>query len=183
MAVTIFLLPGWAFANPINEITQGTLVAKDLKTGLHAELPRLSTDVEINVTGPIARAHVTQRFSNPSDQWTEALFAFPLPENAAVDTLHMVIGGRTVVGKIKEKDEARKTYEAAKASGQRTALDEQHRPNIFSAAVANIPPMVRLKSGLSISISWSGRIIASVSAFLWRLRLGTSQNGSFRRLK
>ena len=140
MAVTIFLLPGWAFANPINEITQGTLVAKDLKTGLHAELPRLSTDVEINVTGLIARAHVTQRFSNPSDQWTEALFAFPLPENAAVDTLHMVIGGRTVVGKIKEKDEARKTYEAAKASGQRTALVEQHRPNIFSAAVANIPP-------------------------------------------
>lgn len=140
VAFTVFLIPGWVFANQINEVTQGTLVAKDPKTGLHAELPRLSTDVEINVTGALARTNVTQRFANPSNQWTEALYAFPLPENAAVDTLHMVTGGRTVVGKIKEKDEARKTYEATKASGQGTVLVEQHRPNIFSTAVANIPP-------------------------------------------
>jgi len=156
IAALVFLFPGWALANPVNNTTQGTLFVKHPGTDLHTELPQLSTDVEINVTGPIARTHVTQRFSNPSDQWTEALYAFPLPQNAAVDTLHMVIGGRTVVGKIKEKDEARKTYEAAKASGQRTALVEQHRPNIFSAAVANIPPNgeVEIKIEYQQKLEW-----------------------------
>ena len=52
----------------------------------------------------------------------------------------MVIGGRTVVGNIKEKDEAKKTYEAATALGQRIALVKQYKPNNSSAAVANIPP-------------------------------------------
>ena len=115
-----FLWPILVFAKAEDGFSQGTLVAHDPVTVSRSELPRLSTNVEINVTGPIARARVTQHFANPSDQWTEALYAFPVPENAAVDTLHMIIGDRVVVGEIKEKGEARKVYEEAKTAGHQT---------------------------------------------------------------
>jgi Ca-activated chloride channel family protein len=149
-----FLWPISAFSKQIDAVSQGTLIAHDQVTGLRSELPRLSTKVEINVTGPIARARVTQRFVNPTDNWTEALYAFPLPENAAVDTLHMVIGDRVVVGEIKEKGEARKVYEEAKTAGKQTALVEQHRPNLFSTGVANIPP----KGNVEIKIEYQQRL-------------------------
>src|SRR5690606_37218938 len=43
-------------------------------------------------------------------------------------------------GEIREKAQARATYEAAAAAGQRASLVEQNRPNLFSTAVANIGP-------------------------------------------
>ncbi|MGE0255784.1 MAG: marine proteobacterial sortase target protein [Alphaproteobacteria bacterium] len=102
--------------------------------------PLLATDYDITVSGPAARTRVTQRFTNPTDRWVEGVYVFPLPEKAAVDTLTMVIGTRVVVGEIKEKVAARRTYEEAAAAGQRASLVEQHRPNVFSTSVANIGP-------------------------------------------
>jgi len=68
-----FLWPVSAFSKQVDAVSQGTLIAQNPETGIKSELPRLSTKVEISVTGPIARARVTQHFTNPSDQWTEAL--------------------------------------------------------------------------------------------------------------
>ena len=72
------------------------------------EAPLVGTDVDLVVSGPTARARVTQIFHNPTDGWVEAVYVYPLPEGGAVDTLKMVIGERIVVGDIKErKDRAR----------------------------------------------------------------------------
>jgi Ca-activated chloride channel family protein len=102
--------------------------------------PLIATEVEIRVTGHVARAKVTQRFSNPHAEWYEGVYVFPLPERAAVDRLRMTIGERVVEGEIREKEQAKRTYDAAKAAGRRAALLEQERPNIFTSSVANIGP-------------------------------------------
>jgi len=104
------------------------------------EAPLVATDVDLVVSGPTARARVTQVFHNPTDGYVEAVYVYPLPEGGAVDTLKMVIGDRVVVGEIHDRDKARAAYEQAKAAGQKTALMEQERPNIFTNAVANIGP-------------------------------------------
>ena len=52
----------------------------------------------------------------------------------------MVIGDRVVVGDIKERQQAKAIYEQAKQNGQKAALTEQERPNIFTNSVANIGP-------------------------------------------
>src|SRR5437016_2961124 len=52
----------------------------------------------------------------------------------------MVIGDRVVVGDIKERQQAKTIYEQAKRNGQKAALTEQERPNIFTNSVANIGP-------------------------------------------
>jgi Ca-activated chloride channel homolog len=113
-----------------------------LKTGGegYTDAARLGIDVDVTVSGPTLRARVTQVFRNTTKDWVEAIYVYPLPDGGAVDTLKMVIGDRFVVGDIKERQQARVIYEQAKQNGQKAALTEQQRPNIFTNAVANIGP-------------------------------------------
>ena len=121
------------------EMRAGSLLLKTTDDR-YVEAPRVGTDVDLTVSGPTARARVTQIFQNPTSGWVEAVYVYPLPEGGAVDTLKMVIGDRIVIGDIKEKQEAKQIYEQAKAAGHKAALIEQERPNIFTNSVANIGP-------------------------------------------
>ena len=124
----------------LGDVESGALLLNSTEPGKYVPAPLLATDVKIDVTGPIARTRVTQQFINPGDGWVEGKYVFPLPENSAVDTLKMVIGDRVIEGRIKEKEEARRVYEEAKADGRKASLVEQQRPNVFTNSVANIGP-------------------------------------------
>ena len=106
----------------------------------YADASRLGIDIDLTVSGPTVRARVTQIFRNPTQNWVEAVYVYPLPSGGAVDTLKMVIGDRVVVGDIRERQQAKAIYEQAKQNGQKAALTEQERPNIFTNSVANIGP-------------------------------------------
>ncbi|WP_244513138.1 MULTISPECIES: marine proteobacterial sortase target protein [unclassified Ensifer] len=123
-----------------NDVGTGALLFPSKEPGYFVEAPRLATDVEIDVNGPIMRTRVTQRFENPSKGWVEGTYVFPLPEDSAVDTLKMQIGDRFIEGQIKPRQAAKEIYEQAKAEGKKAALLEQQRPNIFTNQVANIGP-------------------------------------------
>src|SRR5262249_14492622 len=70
----------------------------------------------------------------------EAVYVFPLPHDAAVYDLEIRIGNRVIRSVIKEREEAKRTYDAAKSEGKRAALVQEERPNIFTASVANLIP-------------------------------------------
>ncbi len=123
-----------------NETEFGTLLFESTTPGYYVKAPLVATDVVMDITGPIARTKVTQRFTNPSKGWVEGKYVYPLPEDAAVDTLRMQIGDRFIEGQIKEKGKAKIIYETAKAKGYKASLVEQERPNIFTNSVANIGP-------------------------------------------
>ena len=124
----------------LSDIADGTLAFKSSEPGWYVPAPRLATHVEMEVAGPIVRATVTQRFENPSEGWVEGRYLFPLPEDAGVDGLRMMIGDRLTEGEIQERALARATYERARAEGRRASLVEQERPNMFTTSVANIGP-------------------------------------------
>lgn len=124
----------------INDVRDGSLLFKTNRAGRYIKAPMVSTDVKMKVAGPIIRTTLSQTFQNNSDEWVEGVYVFPLPEKAAVDRLRIVVGGRFIEGKIKEKKQAKKIYETAKAEGKKASLVEQLRPNMFSASVANIGP-------------------------------------------
>jgi Ca-activated chloride channel family protein len=126
------------------EVTQGALRIVD-KDGGVVECPLKHTDVVADVSGFIARVRVTQTFHNPTKEKIEAVYVFPLPHEAAVDEMTMVLGERKIVGLIKRRLEARQIYEAALAAGQTAALLEQERPNIFTQSVGNIEPGQEVK--------------------------------------
>jgi Ca-activated chloride channel family protein len=123
-----------------DDMHTGSLLLKTTDGGKFLEAPRLKTDVAITVTGPTARAVITQRFENPSDKWVEGVYVYPLPQNSAVDTLKMQVGDKFLEGKVKERVEARQIYEKAAAEGVKATLIEQQRPNMFTNSVANIGP-------------------------------------------
>jgi len=99
-----------------------------------------STEVEIEVTGLLARTTVTQRFTNHTDGWVEGRYVFPLPEGAAVDALRVTIGDRVIAGEVREKADARQVFERAREQGRSAGLVEQHRANLFSTTLTNIAP-------------------------------------------
>src|SRR6185436_12988695 len=102
--------------------------------------PAVGTAIEVRVTGIVARAKVTQIFTNPTPGWVEGIYVFPLPDGAAVDTLRMTVGGRVLTGKVREKQQAAVEYEQAKQEGRRASLLELQRPGVFTTAVANLGP-------------------------------------------
>jgi Ca-activated chloride channel family protein len=120
-------------------VTEGTLLFRAAE-GTAVPAPLLATDVDLRVTGPIARAVVRQEFVNPTAAWVEGVYVFPLPEDAAVDHLRLRVGDRVLEGVIRERASAKATYEQAKREGRRAGLVEQERANIFTTSVANIAP-------------------------------------------
>ncbi len=118
----------------------GALQVVHPEKGIVGECPLKHTDVKAEVSGFLARVVVTQQFENPFKDKIEAVYTFPLPQNAAVDDMTMRVGGRTVRGRIKPREEARAIYDAARAAGNVTSLLDQERPNIFTQSVANIMP-------------------------------------------
>jgi Ca-activated chloride channel family protein len=118
----------------------GALILHPSGGGADRPAVRLGTHVEVIVTGAIARTRVVQAFRNTGKSWAAATYLYPLPEDGAVDSLKMVIGQRIVVGEIRRREEAAQIYEQAKARGQKAALVEEERPNMFVNKVANVAP-------------------------------------------
>ncbi len=100
----------------------------------------INTDVDMQISGLVARVSVKQEFRNEGSEWVEGVYVFPLPDKAAVDRMRMHIGDRFIEGEIREKEQAKKEYEQAKQAGKKTSLVQQQRANLFTTQVANVAP-------------------------------------------
>jgi Ca-activated chloride channel family protein len=122
------------------DVQSGTLYLKSSPDAEAAEALRVTTAMQAQVTGNVARVRVTQTFSNSGKDWVEGLYVFPLSADAAVDELVMTVGERTIRGEIQEKAQAQANYAQARSEGKRASIVDQERPNLFTTAVANIAP-------------------------------------------
>jgi Ca-activated chloride channel family protein len=129
--------------------TQGALQVLDVTGKPKAICPLKHTSVKAEISGFISRVIVTQEFENPFKEKIEAVYTFPLPQNAAVDDMTMLVGDRTVRGRVLRREEAQAVYEAAKTGGKVASLLDQERPNIFTQSVANIMPGEQIKITIS----------------------------------
>ncbi len=121
-----------------NKAQSGSLLWK-MREG-YTTATTINTDVELKISGLVARVSVRQEFRNEGSEWVEGVYVFPLPDTAAVDRMRLHIGDRFIEGEIREKEQARKEYEQAKQSGKKTSLVEQQRANLFTTQVANVAP-------------------------------------------
>ncbi|MBT8345826.1 MAG: VIT and VWA domain-containing protein [Desulfofustis sp.] len=102
--------------------------------------PLKDTRVEVSISGVIAAVTVRQVYSNMGGVPINGKYIFPGSTRAAVHGMKMTIGERVIRARIKEKDQARKAFKAAKQQGKNASLLEQQRPNVFSMEVANVMP-------------------------------------------
>ncbi len=104
------------------------------------QLPLKSTAADVRVAGVIADVRVTQVYQNEGKKTLEAVYVFPASTRASVYGMKMTIGERTIIAKVREREQARREYEQAKKEGKSASLLEQKRPNVFQMNVANILP-------------------------------------------
>ena len=142
--VTLTAIIFWPVQSTVSaapEVTAGSLGIVGKNGAITGSCPLRHTDVRGAISGFIARVNVTQQFQNTASQKIEAVYTFPLPENAAVDDMTIQIGTRTVRGVIRKREEARAIYEHAKQTGHITALLDQERPNVFKPVAGRRIPI------------------------------------------
>lgn len=139
------ILAGWAKGGQQDEaasprVGEGCLLYRSPVSGRFESVPLVHTDVALDVRGLAVAATVTQQYVNNTNEPLEAVYVFPLPHDAAVYDLEIRIDNRVIRSVIREREEAKRVYEAAKSEGKRAALVEEERPNIFTTSVANLMP-------------------------------------------
>ncbi len=131
--------------------SSGVVYAWSTNSAQRLFLPLKKTDVRLEMVSGLLTATVSQRFVNDTAFPLEAMYIFPLPPDAAITDMEMRIGDRVIRSVVQEKAEAKKTYEAAKAAGKKTALLEASRPNVFETSLANFMPGETVDIVLSFS--------------------------------
>lgn len=103
-------------------------------------LPLKATQVEVRISGVMADVTVTQTYRNEGQRAIEAKYVFPGSTRAAVHGMSVRLGERLITAQIREKQQARVEFDAAKKEGKTAALLEQQLPNVFQMQVAHILP-------------------------------------------
>jgi Ca-activated chloride channel homolog len=103
-------------------------------------IPVRRTSIRASAAGSFASVDVEQLFVNPYDEPIEAAYAFPVPAGASLVEMTMRVGDRTMKGEIRERKEARASFEDAVLQGRRAALVEQSRRGVYGTRVGNVLP-------------------------------------------
>jgi len=152
--------------NFLDTISTGVLFDNPASVGETIELvsSRLSTDA----VGIVASSQLTQTFTNNSEvAIKEAIYAFGLPDQAAVYRMRLRIGQRLIESEIREKEQARMIYDNARLAGKKASLLQQHRPNLFTTRISHIPP----GESVQVEIFWQQPIRYDKGIFELRLPL------------
>jgi Ca-activated chloride channel homolog len=112
-------------------------------------LPLEAMDVHGRIDGLLAHVAIAQTFVNTRSEPVEATYIFPLPDRAAVTDFRMEVNGRVIDGVLQERAAARKAYDEAIEAGQRAAIAEEERPEVFTMRVGNLMPGERATVRLS----------------------------------
>lgn len=98
-----------------------------------------TVDATTTIEGQIATTLVHQVFKNEMNATVEAVWLFPLPENAVVVELLYEFNGKWYKGAIKERAEARQEYEERIRWNLDPALLEYMGDNLYRLSIAPIP--------------------------------------------
>uniref|UniRef100_A0A671SV19 Poly [ADP-ribose] polymerase n=1 Tax=Sinocyclocheilus anshuiensis TaxID=1608454 RepID=A0A671SV19_9TELE len=120
--------------NPLEEMNAGLLDSSGQKLPLHA------VNVRCKLMDLLCQVIIFQTYTNQSAVPIEAKYVFPLEETAAVCGFEAFINGKHVIGKVKEKEQARKEYKQAIEKGHGAYLMDQDAPDVFTISVGNLPP-------------------------------------------
>nr|XP_058965540.1 von Willebrand factor A domain-containing protein 5A-like [Pocillopora verrucosa] len=130
-----------------------------------SRVPLESIKIKVDVQGFTAHVLATMKYSNKESNPIEAIFIFPLDEQAAVCGFQATIDGRTIVAEVQEKQEAQDTYDDAISSGHSAFLLEEsdESSDIFQISVGNLPPakeaVVELRFVTELAVEAKGRVV------------------------
>ena len=77
-------------------------------------VPLKHIDYDLEIINSLAQIKITQNYFNPSDQFLDVDFSFPLDPNCSIYKFSAEFMEEKIEGVVKEKEEAKKEFELAK---------------------------------------------------------------------
>ena len=108
-------------------------------------IPLKQIDYKAELAGSFAEVTSVQEYVNEATSPLEAVYVFPMPDDASITRCVMRIGKRKIEATLEKKEQARKKYDEAIQQGHHASLLEQERPNIFTMNVGGIEPAENIK--------------------------------------
>lgn len=106
-------------------------------------VPLLSVKAHTTILNNASRTTLTQTFANPNKDSTleELVYQFPLYDGVSVVSFTCTVGDRVIHGVVKERQEAKQTYNDAVAQGQTAGLMEQSldAADVFTTKIGKVP--------------------------------------------
>ena len=118
-------------------------------------------DVHGTVMGDAVSVLVEQCFVHARPGALKLVYSIPVPADGVVVSMMVEMRGRVTVAVVKEREEARETYERAIATGQSSQLLEQTRGDVFTLLVGAVPENVRctVRIGFLCALKEPGRFV------------------------
>jgi len=95
--------------------------------------------VSVSIEGQVATTEIDQVFENRSNRELEATYVFPLPSGAAIREFDIYEGGQRVVGRLLDREKARRIYEDIVSRRKDPGLLEYIGRDMYQARVFPIP--------------------------------------------
>jgi len=95
-------------------------------------------DIIGNVIGKFSTFSINQEYRNETDTVLEVTYTFPISATATVSAFTAKIGEKNIIGKVEEKEKARKQYEKAMVKGDSAYMMTNEESNIFKMNIGKI---------------------------------------------
>ena len=121
-------------------------------------LPLLNLTSHTTILASSTRTTLRQTFTNSDPKHLEEVcYTFPLFDGVSVVEFRCTVGSKTIVGMVKEKQQARTEYKEAVAQGKSASLLEQLADNsdVFTTKIGHIPA----NTTVQIDITYLGELI------------------------
>jgi Ca-activated chloride channel homolog len=128
----------------------GTLYVRPRGSSLKYEKMWIKTiDVNVNIQGQVAETHVDQVFYNEMNTSVEAIYMFPLPENAMITKLVYWFNGQSYEAEIRERQEAIADYNNKLSQWLDPALLEYLGDNLFRLSIVPIDALTEVRTEIT----------------------------------
>lgn len=136
------------------------------KKGTKEIIPLQSISYQIEILDSLAFISLTQNYFNDSPNPIETEYFFSISDNACFYEFQAEIDGQIMVGKIKEKQEAKAEYEHNKAQGNIVAYSETNKEiqDVMKINIGNVPP----KKSIRVTFGFLQELDICLNKF-WKL--------------
>lgn len=162
----------------------GKLVARRPYSEQEQPLELKQHDIKVRIQGMMAYTEITEEFHNPGNDNLEGLYRFPLPPDAQISRLSLLVGNRWMEGQFVENARAERIWRAITTEPRVTprdpALLQWKQGNQFELRIFPIPP----RSSRKITIGYVQRLDATGDGYRYTYpmpidRTGQSKAGKF----
>lgn len=106
-------------------------------------------DVDVQIEEQVGITHVDQIFFNELNQSVEAIYIFPLPENAMITELVYWVNGERFTAEIRERADAVNDYNKKLQQWLDPALLEYLGDNLFRLSIVPIDPLSEVRTEIT----------------------------------